>query len=605
MSDTRSSTIAMDARTNVATHKEGVVESGSEAAKQRLVSSTMTMDARTIVAMLNDVKSIGIDPEDSKYRVELEARYKLLEAQSKLKTYFQSYNFSATEQKSEADSSAPLFHSYTLNQKIANAKTEYAYRLGSESQMRLMLHKAPVDGRDFYELAMSLSGNARGYYDELYYLMPAQKLPYSKDERAQQVVAYYQTKLDELAEEYLTVLAGLNANFETRKAAAILRYQQSMQVATPKTAVAFKKNYGHEIAIAEGALFAATQEKSGLNNAAINEIKAAEARELESLSAEEAPRTPMSYEELVYEFQANLLRDAEHLGVKFLFSYKAGSMEEVALYSLKHPETPDDFYELAMRIKAGKDRFQGGYFDVYHYGEVAKPEVLKAFMYNILSDAAKAGHPLAKNALIEAVMQGDKAARNHVTLKEYPIHGISIMLPRTFKSAQDLGKLGSDLLKAHRDHKDVVDQPLVGPYFELANGKDAEFLGKYLRKLSDDIAKREAEENAKRAYADQSSRVAQNSSAMFTASFATSARMSETYLSSLGYASDDSEENAKSPDASILSTGSPVHSSASAGGSGSARPLSPTSAYLPEEASHHKVTELDKAVSRMGMGSHN
>jgi hypothetical protein len=388
----------------------------------------------------------------------------------------------------------------------------------------------------------------------------------------------------------------LNASFKTKKAAALFRYKQSMHVATMKTAVAFKKNYEHELAIAQNALFAETQEKSSLNTAAIAEIKAAEASELESLSVE-APQTPMSYEELVYEFQGNLLRDAENHGVKFLFSYKAGSREEVALYSLKHPKTPDDFYELAMQIKAGKDRFQGGYFDVYHYGETATPEVLTAFMYNILSDAAKAGHPLAKNALIEAIMYGDKAARNHVTLKEFSIHGVSIMLPRTFTSAKDLGKLGSDLLKAHRDHKCVVDQPLVGAYYELANGKDAEMLGKYLRKFSDDIAKREAEENAKRAYADQSSRVAQNSSAMFTASFVASEKMGGMYpQSGLGQVLDSREKSQQSPDASILSTGSPVDSDVSGGA------LSPSSTSSREEPAHRgnddKITQLEIPASR-------
>jgi hypothetical protein len=574
MSDTRRNINALDARRTKATQEGESKEDANnefQAAKQRLFSKTMTMDARTIAKILKDCETMNLEHEASRHRIQLETEFRL-------KTFFQPDRSVAPVDSDDVAPVAPIFHSYTKKM-IANAKTYYAYKPGTDSEMGIMLHKQPVDGRDFYELAMSISGSARGYYTEFYYPMPPEQI--SQEARIQQVVAHYKTKLDELAVEYTAVLKKLQTDFTEAKKAAEFRYQQSMYVANMKTASSFQKNRDNDVQIAEDFLFRQSAEKSILNNAEIARIKSAEADELKCLSTQNARKPQLSQQEAIVAFQNNLLRDAKSMGVEFLFNYKAGSNEEVALYSLKHPQTPNDFYELAMKIKAGEDRFHGGYFDVYYNGQLAGPETLKWFMFNILDDAAKAGHLPARHELIEATIKGDPEARKHVTLKAYHgIQGLSIMLPRKFKTSEELRRLGSDLIIQCQKGNCVDDKPLVGPYYELANAKDAAALGKGLRAFSEELRKLEEADRARQAYADQSMVVAQNSSAMFSANFVTSEGMAVTYpKSDMGYLPLINGKRMQSPDPSILSTSSLSDSDASTGES------SPSSCSSREEVS--------------------
>jgi hypothetical protein len=188
-----------------------------------------------------------------------------------------------------------------------------------------------------------------------------------------------------------------------------------------------------------------------------------------------------------------------------LFIYKATTQEEMSLTAAHCPQTADDFYALAMAIKQQHAYTIHGEFSLSRYDNLATPDVLKAFAYNLLADAAKAGHALAKNVLIDDTLKGDAAARKHVTFffKEYTIGGCVIKLPRQPKSSEEFRKLGSDLLIQFRRHLCVDGQPLLGAYYELADGKNAEKLAQYLIKQAKSRLQEEAKAHADRKYDEQ------------------------------------------------------------------------------------------------------
>ena len=145
-------------------------------------------------------------------------------------------------------------------------------------------------------------------------------------------------------------------------------------------------------------------------------------------------------------------------------------------------------------------------------------------------------------------------------------------MPRKFSTADDLQKLGSALLIQHRRKTWVEGKPLVGPYYELADGKNTEKLAQSLLKFAEKRRQEEAGERVARAYADQSARVSNNNSTLFATPVVVEPKsaLPTKHLSTIA------EVSVAVEDSSIAWTGSPKQESEFA--SPVAAPVSPSSA---------------------------
>jgi hypothetical protein len=534
-------------------------------------TATTAMDARTIARILKDEEALALKNEASKHRI-------LLEAQTRLKTYFQPVSYAeATPSSVSAIVPAELFTAMDgvkVEPKwLESSKISLTYKANTDAETYIMLHHLPETAADLYELGMSVAENGRNYYGEYTWTSHPGYQTLNQEAAAIKNLTNAAASEEAAVNQNLTqILANMSHQHAAHIAEIEARFQRAMTIATERTAMVFRKRYEQELKAASDALYGRTvvvRQDFEIELVAIRKKLAANIQGLESQAQQHATSVDADQaftDDQLREFRHNLLCDAEKAGMQFTFVYKARSNEEVSLLACKYPETPEDFYDLAMAIKKGEDSLNGGYFDVYYNGEPADPEVLKWFSYNVLSDAANAGHLLAKSELIEATIKGDAEARKHITLKEFHgIHGMSIKLPRKFSTADDLHKLGSDLIIQDRRNNWVDGKPLIGPYYELANGKYAGKLGQSLLDFAKERRKLEAEESAKRAYADQTTRVSDNRSAVFAPRVGNEeSKVSAPYVGVVArqMAKLSFKEEQEQVNSSIATTRSPVHSSA-------------------------------------------
>jgi hypothetical protein len=484
----------------------------------------------------------------------------------RLKTHFQSVQYRLPNHVTGSFVAVPADGDGAVTTKwLSSAKTSYVYRSGTHDEVNVLIHQVPVTAADYFELGMSVLIDERNYYDDNCWVSPVYAHFHSmgvsnKEEEQRNACNQVLTTLTEKYEEEFDRLAAEHAE---KMRVAQERYDRAVKAGSARTTTAFKINYDHDVSAItlnhskQVTLAKIIYEKAQAKIKKTYEIKI-DAAKVEA-KAELAEINRENHTAAMVKFQFNLISDAEAMGMQPLMVYKAGSTEEMTLLAAKCPQTADDFYELAMAIKYDSDNIQNAYFDVYHRGNEPTDAQMHAFMCNILSDAAKAGHLLAKNDLIEAAIQGDLEARKHITLKEFKgIAGLSILLPRRFVTADELHKLGSDLLIQDRRKNAKEGEPLIGPYYELADGKNANVLGQTLVDFAKAKRVADANESAARAYADQSSRVSNNPSALFAPAVSRESVVAQTNVQAVALSTVSASQVEYDP--SIVSTGSPVRS---------------------------------------------
>ncbi|MES2219241.1 MAG: hypothetical protein V4501_12625 [Pseudomonadota bacterium] len=166
----------------------------------------------------------------------------------------------------------------------------------------------------------------------------------------------------------------------------------------------------------------------------------------------------------------------------FLYSYKNTNKFIFLSGALT---TPEQFFELAHAPTLARDVF------VYANHKIlgADGQNLNEFIFNILSDAAKAGHLAAKRQLIDATIEGNAAARKFVTFARYN-PDLPILLPRLFVTASDFYKLSISLI-THGKYMIGNNCALEGPFYIVPEGNRAEGIGYQLRKLANNLQREE------------------------------------------------------------------------------------------------------------------
>jgi hypothetical protein len=163
------------------------------------------------------------------------------------------------------------------------------------------------------------------------------------------------------------------------------------------------------------------------------------------------------------------------------FVYKNGF---IMLWLLTKPTTANDFYELAGAIFSQRG-YYGNHIEVFDSrgGEDVNPEAfhqsLHEFYCDLLGDASRAGHSLAKEELIQrAVVDDDRVAASQLELKRIGCKDKNhvIYLPRVFQTLEDLEALGMALKSGG-----------VGSYFRMEKPQYALQLSLALLKMVADF----------------------------------------------------------------------------------------------------------------------
>jgi len=188
----------------------------------------------------------------------------------------------------------------------------------------------------------------------------------------------------------------------------------------------------------------------------------------------------------------------QHLNAVYI--YKQDSSEEIKLSLPKKPVTPQDYFDLAQAL-LDNEPYKNNYVDIYYGVEIElQKKSLFDFIFNLLSDASKAGHMASRDVIIDSVMEGGIPQANkhfpHIPLKIYKNEKdqIAISLPRIFQTGNELYQLGKNILKIYKIHQDKNENltgPLKGEYYEILDASKAVTLANIFINIAHDLATKE------------------------------------------------------------------------------------------------------------------